>query len=340
MKLGLQLGYWGAGPNAFHVPLAQEAEKLGFDSIWVAESWGNDAFTFATWIAAHTERVKVCSGVVQMSGRTPTSCAMHAVTVDHLSNGRFCLGLGLSGPQVVEGWYGQPYGKPLQRTREYIEIIRQVLRRDPGGVQYDGEFYQLPYHGDHSWDMGKPLKIMTHPLRADLPIFLAAEGPKNVALAGEIADGWLPLYYNPEKPEVYDTLGATKPGFEIAVNLMGCIVTDDDQPETIEAALAGTRAGLGFYIGGMGHKTRNFHKELMGRMGYAREADTIQDLFFEGKRDEAIAAVPVSFADEIGLVGTPARIKDRLAAWEDSPITTLILSGGPDTLRTFAEICA
>jgi F420-dependent oxidoreductase-like protein len=340
MKLGLQLGYWGATPNPFHVPLAQEAEKLGFDSVWVAESWGNDAFSFATWIAAHTERVKVCTGVVQMSGRTPTSCAMHAITVDHLSNGRFGLGLGLSGPQVVEGWYGQPYGKPLTRTREYIEIIRQVLARGPDGVQYDGEFYQLPYRGPHSWDMGKPLKVMTHPLRADLPIYLGAEGPKNVALAGEIADGWLPLYYNPEKTEVYDTLGATTPGFEIAVNLMGCRVTENDRPDTLEAALAGTRAALGFYIGGMGHRTRNFHKELMGRMGYAREAEAIQELFLAGQRDEAIAAVPTQFADEIGLVGTPARIKDRFAAWEASPITTLILSGSPDTLRAFAEICS
>ncbi len=338
MKLGLQLGYWGQGPNPFHVPLAQEAEKLGFDSVWVAESWGNDAFSFATWIAAHTERVRICTGVVQMSGRTPTSCAMHAITVDHLSNGRFGLGLGLSGPQVVEGWYGQPYGKPLKRTREYIDIVRQVLARGADGVQFDGEFYQLPYHGPNSWEMGKPLKVMTHPLRKDLPIYLGAEGPKNVALAAEIADGWLPLYYCPTKPEVYDTLGTPGPDFEIAVNLMGCQVTADDRPETIEAAVAGTRAALGFYIGGMGHKSRNFHKELMGRMGYEREADTIQDLFFEGKRDEAIAAVPVAFADEIGLVGTKARIRDRLAAWEASPVTTVICSGGPDTLRDMAEI--
>ncbi len=338
MKLGLQLGYWGQGPNPFHVPLAQEAERLGFDSVWVAESWGNDAFSFATWIAAHTERVKVCTGVVQMSGRTPTSCAMHAITVDHLSNGRFALGLGLSGPQVVEGWYGQPYGKPLQRTREYIDVIRQVLRRDPAGVSYDGEFVHLPYHGPNSWDMGKPLKVMVHPLRADLPIYLGAEGPKNVALAAEIADGWLPLYYSPDKPEVYDTLPAVGPEFEIAVNLMGCQILDDDAPDTIEAALAGTKAALGFYIGGMGHKSRNFHKELMGRMGYGAEADAIQDLFFAGRRDEAIAAVPTAFADEISLVGTAARIRDRLAAWEASPVTTLILSGGPDTLRAFAEL--
>jgi F420-dependent oxidoreductase-like protein len=341
MKLGLQLGYWGRGPNPFHVPLAQEAERLGYDSVWVAESWGNDAFSFATWMAAHTESIRVCTGVVQMSGRTPTSCAMHAITVDHLSNGRFALGLGLSGPQVVEGWYGQPYGKPIKRTREYIDVIRQVLRRDADGVAFDGEFVHLPYHGDNSWDMGKPLKVMVHPLRADLPIYLGAEGPKNVALAAEIADGWLPLYYCPEKPEVYDTLpapAALPANFEIAVTLMGAAILDDDKPETIEAALLGTKAALGFYIGGMGSRSRNFHKELMGRMGYAGEADTIQELFFADRRDDAIAAVPTAFADEISLVGTPARIKDRLAAWEASPVTTIIVSGGPDTLRGFGEL--
>jgi F420-dependent oxidoreductase-like protein len=338
MKLGLQLGYWGKGPNPFHVPLAQEAERLGYDSVWVAESWGNDAFSFATWIAAHTERVKVCTGVVQMSGRTPTSCAMHAITVDHLSNGRFCLGLGLSGPQVVEGWYGQPYGKPLQRTREYVEVIRRVLAREEGGVHYDGEFVQLPYHGPHSWEMGKPLKVMVHPLRADVPIYLGAEGPKNVALAAEIADGWLPLYYNPERPNVYDSLGPVSPEFEVAVNVMGCRITPSAKPTDLDDALAPTKAALAFYIGGMGSRRRNFHKELMARMGYEAAADTIQELFFAGRRDEAIAEVPTRFADEISLVGPPERIRDRLAAWEASPVTTLIVSGDVDTLRTLAEL--
>ncbi len=340
MKLGLQLGYWGRGPNAFHVPLAKEAERSGFDSVWVAESWGNDAFSFATWIAAHTTTIKICTGVVQISGRTATSCAMHAITIDHLSNGRFGLGLGLSGPQVVEGWYGQPYGRPLQRTREYVDVIRAVLSREDSGVSYDGDFIRLPYSGSDSWDMGKPLKAMVHPLRSDLPIYLGAEGPKNVALAAEIADGWLPLYFNPEKPEVYDTLGTVGPDFEVAVNLMACAITADDKPETIEKALVGTKAALGFYVGGMGHKSRNFHKELMARMGYEAEADTIAELFLAGKRDEAIACVPTAFADEISLVGTRARIKGRLARWEESVVTTLIISGGPETLRDFAEIVA
>jgi F420-dependent oxidoreductase-like protein len=340
MKLGLQLGYWGQGPNPWHVPMAQEAEKLGFDSVWVAETWGNDAFSFATWIAAHTTTIKIATGVVQMSGRTPTSCAMHAITVDHLSNGRFCLGLGLSGPQVVEGWYGQPYGKPLTRTREYVNVIRQVLRRE-GPVHFEGEFVRLPYDGPNSWGMGKPLKVMVHPLRADLPIFLGAEGPKNVALAGEIADGWLPLYWSPFKPEVVaGTLGDVTPGFEIAVNVMGVRVTENDDDDTLADALAGTKAALGFNIGGMGTKDRNFHNELMGRMGYEKEANEIQDLFFAGKRDEAIATVPTAFADEISLVGTKERILDRLAAWQETAVTTMIINGDPDTLRTMAELAA
>jgi F420-dependent oxidoreductase-like protein len=338
VKLGLQLGYWGQGPNPWHVPMAQEAERLGFDSVWVAESWGNDAFSFATWIAAHTSTIKIATGVVQMSGRTPTSCAMHAITVDHLSNGRFCLGLGLSGPQVVEGWYGQPYGKPLTRTREYVDVIRKVLRRD-GPLSYEGEFVRLPYDGPHSWGMGKPLKVMVHPLRADLPIYLGAEGPKNVALAGEIADGWLPLYWSPFKQDlIAGTLGTPKSGFEIAVNVMGVRITDS--MDDVEDALLGTKAGLGFYIGGMGSKSRNFHKELMARMGYEREADTIQELFFAGKRDEAIATVPTAFADEISLIGPKERIRDKLEAWKESMVTTMLVSGDVDTLRTIAELAA
>ncbi len=339
MKLGLQLGYWGKGPNPFHVPLAQEAERLGFDSVWVAESWGNDAFSFATWIAAHTSTIRVNTGVVQISGRTPTSCAMHAITVDHLSNGRFGLGLGVSGPQVVEGWYGQPFAKPLARTREYIDVIRAVLRREEP-VAYEGEFVRLPYDGPNSWGMGKPLRVMVHPLRADLPIYLGAEGPKNVALAAEIADGWLPLYYSPFRPEVYaNALTGVKPDFEVSVNVMGCSVTGDSEEE-IAAALLPTKAALGFYIGGMGHRTRNFHMELMSRMGFEDAANKIQALFFEGKRDEAIAMVPTQFADEISLVGSKARIRDRLAAWADSPVTTIIMSGGPEMLQTMSEIVA
>jgi len=332
VKLGLQLGYWGAGPNPFHVSLAQEAERLGFDSVWTGEAWGSDAFTPLAWIGAQTERIRLCTGVVQLSARTPAATAMHAITLDHLTNGRFSLGLGVSGPQVVEGWYGQPFGKPLARTREYVEIIRRILRRE-APVEFHGEHYKMPYDGPNGWGLGKPLRSITHPLRADMPIMLGAEGPKNVALAAEIADGWIPLYYAPTRPEVYDTLGTTKPGFEVCVTVMGCQITDD-----VEAGLMGTKAGLAFYIGGMGAKDRNFHMELMSRMGYEAEAHRIQELFFEGKREEAIPLVPSAFADEISLIGPKERIRDKLQAWEESPVTTMIVHGDLDTLRTLTEL--
>jgi F420-dependent oxidoreductase-like protein len=333
MKLGLQLGYWQAQPPTGFVELAQEAERLGYDSVWTAEAWGSDAFTPLAWIAAHTQTLKLGTGIVQISARTPASCAMHALTLDHLSGGRLILGLGVSGPQVVEGWYGMPFAKPLTRTREYVNIVRQVFRRE-APVAFQGEFYRLPYDGPGSWGLGKPLRSIVHPLRADLPIYLGAEGPKNVALAAEIADGWLPLYYSPFRPEVYaDSLRAAKPGFEI-VQGVGVHVTND-----IAAGLMPVKAMLGFYIGGMGARQRNFHMELMGRMGFEAEARRIQDLFLAGKREEAIAAVPDRFADEIALVGPLERIKERLAAWRETPVTTLLVgSRDPKVLRTVAEL--
>ncbi len=332
MKLGLQLGYWGALAPANHVDLAVEAEKLGFDSVWTAESWGNDCFTPLAWIGAHTSKIKLGTSVAQLSARTPTACAMAALALDHLSGGRMMLGLGVSGPQVVEGWYGQPFSKPVTRTREYVSIIRQVLARK-GPVTNDGEHYPLPYNGPGAWGMGKPLKPITHPLRADLPIFLGAEGPRNVTQTAEIADGWLPLYYSPYRQEVYaDQLKAAKPGFQIA-STVGVYINDN-----LEEALYPTKAMLAFYIGGMGSKKRNFHKELMSRMGFEKEADQIQDMFFEGKREEAIHVVPDQFADEISLSGSVDRIKERLKAWEDSPVTSLLIHGDENTLRTMAEL--
>jgi F420-dependent oxidoreductase-like protein len=333
LKLGVQFGYWQAGPPPRFVETAQEAERLGYDSVWTAEAWGSDAFTALAWLGAHTQRVKLGTSIVQIAARTPASTAMHVLTLDHLSNGRVILGLGVSGPQVVEGWYGQPFGKPIARTREYIDIVRQVLRREKP-VTNAGKHYPLPYHGPNAWNLGKPLRSITHPLRANVPIYLGAEGPKNVALAAEICDGWLPLYYSPFRPEVYaDSLGKPKPGFEIAVT-MACKVCDD-----VAAGLAPVKAMLGFYIGGMGAKDRNFHKELMGRMGYEAEAQKIQDLFFEGKRGEAIAAVPDAFADEISLVGPRERIQERLAAWRESAVTTLLVPGNDiDTIRAMAEL--
>lgn len=333
LKLGVQLGYWGALPPPDVVGLAQEAERLGYDSIFTAEAWGSDAFTPLAWIGAHTSKIRLGTSIAQMSARAPTATAMAALTLDHLSKGRVILGLGVSGPQVVEGWYGQPFSKPLARTREYVNIIRQVLRRE-APVTNDGPHYPLPYTGPGSWGLGKPLRPITHPLRADLPIFLGAEGPKNVQLTFEIADGWFPLYYSPYRPEVYaDAVENAKPGFEIAQ--MVIISVSDD----VAAALLPVKAMLGFYIGGMGAKKRNFHKELMSRMGFEAEADEIQRLFLEGKRDEAIAVVPDRFADEISLVGPKERIRDRLQAWRETPVTSLLVAGhDPSILRTVAEL--
>jgi F420-dependent oxidoreductase-like protein len=332
LKLGVQLGYWGAQPSPNIIETAQRAEQLGFDSVWTAEAWGSDAFTPLAWIGAHTTKIRLGTAVVQLSARTPTATAMAALTLDHLSNGRMILGLGVSGPQVVEGWYGQPFSKPLARTREYIGIIRQVLARE-GPVTNDGPHYPLPYKGEGSWDLGKPLRSITHPLRADLPIFMGAEGPKNIALAAEIADGWVPLYTNPFRPETYaESLKDVKPGFEISQFLM-VNVSDD-----LEQALAPVKAMLGFYIGGMGAKSKNFHMDLMSRMGYEQDAHKIQELFMDGKRAEAIAAVPDAFADEISLCGPRDRIKDRLEAWKESPVTSLLLANqDEDAMRMMAE---
>ena len=333
MKLGLVWGYWTAQPPEGVVELTQAAENAGFDSVWTAESWGSDAFTPLTWIAAHTSTIRLGTSVVQMSARTPTATAMHAMTLDHLSGGRMVLGLGVSGPQVVEGWYGQPANKPLARTREYVEIIRRALRRE-GHLEFHGEFYNHPYTGPESTGLGKPLKIMTHPLRSEIPILLGAEGPKNVTQTAEIADGWFPLYYSPFRQEVYaDQIADRKDGFEINP-IVTFNVTDD-----VEQALWPVKASLGFYIGGMGAKGQNYHTKLMARMGFEEEAYRIQDLFFEGKRDEAIAAVPDSFADEISLVGPEGRIKARLEEWRKSPITSLLISArSPEALRQAADI--
>ncbi len=333
LKLGLQLGYWQAQPPSNFLGVAQEAERLGYDIVFTAEAWGSDAFTPLTWIAAHTERIRLGTAVVQLSARTPTATAMHTLTLDHLSKGRVTLGLGVSGPQVVEGWYGQPFGKPISRTREYVDIVRQVLRRE-APVQNDGPHYPLPYTGEGSWGMGKPLRPITHPLRADVPIFLGAEGPKNVALAAEMCQGWLPLYYSPFRQEVYaESLAKAPADFEICAGVT-ISITDD-----VKAGLMPMKAMLGFYIGGMGSRKRNFHKELMARMGFEAEADKIQELFFEGKREEAIAMVPDEFCDEISLVGPVERVRERLDAWRDTPVThLLVMSHDPAQMRTIAEV--
>lgn len=333
LKLGLAQGYWSAAPKPNFVELAQEAERLGFDSVWSAEAWGNDAFTPLAWIGAQTEKIKLGTAVVQLSGRTPASCAMHALTLDYLSNGRMLLGLGVSGPQVVEGWYGRPFPKPLARTREYIDIIRQVLARQ-GPVTNDGPHYPLPYKGEDGTGLGKPLKPIVHPLRDNIPIYMGAEGPKNIALAAEIADGWLPLFYNPYDESVYaESLVNAPPDFDIA-QMVTVNITDD-----IDSALLQVKYFLSFYVGGMGAKSTNFHKNLFIRMGYEAEAEKIQQLFMEDKRDEAAQVIPDELADSLALVGPKDRIKDRLDAWRESRVTTLLVTANEKSdLQAMAEL--
>ncbi len=329
MKLGLTLGYWGAQPSD-PIDLVLEAERLGYDSAWTAEAYGSDAFSPLCWLGARTSRIKLGTAVVQLSARTPACVAMTAATIDHLSNGRLILGLGVSGPQVVEGWYGQPFPRPLERTREYIEIIRRILRREEP-LEFQGKQYQVPYPGGTG--MGKPLRLIVHPLRSDIPIYMGAEGPKNVALATEIADGWLPIFYSPYRTEMYrEPLAGIRDGFEIACPVT--VVLNDD----VERALSMVKLYLSFYIGGMGAPQQNFHLNLIRRMGFEAEAEKVQALFMEGKRQEAQAAVPDALADEISLVGPAERIRDRLAAWRESPVTSILVgSADPKALRVMAE---
>ncbi len=333
LRLGYQFGYWTAEPRAARdlIEQARRVEDLGYDSLWTGESWSSDAFSPLAAVAGATERIKLCTGIAQLSARPPTTLAMHAMTLDGLSGGRMVLGVGVSGPQVVEGWYGEPFARPLERTREFVEVIRQALRRDEP-VTSDGPQHPLPYTGPGATGLGKPLKLITHPLRTEIPILLGAEGPKNVALAFEIAQGWLPLYFPPSRTDLYD-LPAVPDDFEIAVNVS--VVVGDDVAE----CLWPIKAVLGFYVGGMGAKDRNFHAELMARMGYEEEAHRIQDLFFAGRRDEAIAAVPDEFADEISLVGPKERIAERLEAWRRSPVTTLLIgTQDPTVLELMADL--
>ncbi|MEU3279948.1 LLM class F420-dependent oxidoreductase [Streptomyces antibioticus] len=335
MRLGLALGYWGRGPDPGHLALAREAERLGYDSVWTAESWGSDAFTPLTWIAAHTTRIGLGTAVAQMAARSPTTTAMHALTLDHLSGGRMTLGLGLSGPQVVEGWYGRPFPKsPLAATREYVDVVRQVLRREAPVELGEGRFHPLPYRGPDATGLGRPLRSITHPLRSGLPLLLGAEGPRNVAQTVRIADGWLPLYWSPSRPDAYGPgLASLPPGFRVAP--MARVRVCDDLAE----GLLAVKTMLGFYIGGMGHATRNFHADLMARMGYEEEARRIQALFLAGRREEAVLAVPDAFADEISLIGPRERIAERLESWRKGPVTDLLaLAPDPNTLRVLAEL--
>lgn len=331
MKLGIGLGPLGAPGGEKIIAAAQEAENLGYDTIWVPEIYGADCFTPLAWVGAHTERINLGTSIMQISARTPASAAMHAVALDHLSNGRLVLGIGVSGPQVVEGWYGQPYPKPLARTREWIQIFRKIVAREEP-VSFDGEHYQLPLDG--GMGLGKPLKLIQHPVRDHIPVYLGAEGPKNVALSAELFDGWIPMFISPYRMmDVYkDAMAIRTPQFEIAATLP--VILDDD----LDRALLQVKQQVGFYVGGMGAKSFNVHKDHISRFGFAEAADEIQSLFMSGQRDQAIAAVPDELADEISLCGSKARIRDRLAAWRESPVTQLVVgSNDPATLQFMAE---
>ena len=314
-------------------------ESLGYDSVFTAESWGSDAISPLAWWGAGTTKLRLCTNIVQISARTPSATAMAAITMDHLSGGRFCLGLGVSGPQVVEGWYGQRFNKPLARTREYVSIIRKILDRDER-LTNDGPEYPIPARD--GMGLGKALNVMTHPVRKDLPIFIGADGPKNVALAAEIADGWYPIFYAPRHEEMYSkhlAEGFARPtarrkpdDFEILA--MATTFIDDD----IDRAYERAKPNIALYVGGMGAQEMNFHADVFRRLGYEEAVDKIQNLFLNGKQNEAIAAVPREMVDEICLVGPPAKIKHDLEAWRDSKVTTLVIGGTPDTLRTMAEL--
>jgi F420-dependent oxidoreductase-like protein len=346
MKLGLQLGYWGAGPPAGTGELVKAAEDAGFDAIFTAEAWGSDAFTPLAWWGRETSRVRLGTSIVQMSGRTPTSIAMHALTLDHLSGGRVVLGMGVSGPQVVEGWYGQPFAKPLARTREVVDIIRQVLARE-APVTNDGPHYPLPYAGEGSVGLGKALKPIVHPLRADIPIWLGAEGPKNVAQTAEIADGWIPIFYTPKSAGMYQPWldeGFARPGarrtrddFEIAATCHLQITSGD--PAEKQAVVDAMKPYVSLYMGGMGAKEQNFHKQVFDRMGYAELADQVQKLYLSGEKDRATALIPDELVDDMHIIGSESEVRERVAQWEETGVTTLLLSlGSADDVRRIAEV--
>jgi F420-dependent oxidoreductase-like protein len=342
MRIGYATGYWKQSPPAGALRAVRTAERLGFESVWTAEAYGSDAFTPLAWWGSRTSRIRLGTGIAQLSARTPAATAMAALTLDHLSGGRVILGLGASGPQVVEGWYGQPYPKPLARTREYIAIVRDILARD-GAVTADGPHYPLPYSGPDATGLGKPLQSTVHPLRADLPIYLAAEGPKNVALAAEIADGWLPFLFSPRANAEFagylDTGFALRsPGlsprsdFEVAVQL--AVIPHPD----VEQAADLVRPIIALYVGGMGAKGANFHRNVIDRLGYSAECDRIQELYLAGRKAEAIAAVPTRLVEEVALIGPPEKIRDELQAWEESVVTTLLVQGPAFALRTIRDV--
>ncbi len=341
MRLGLTAGYSGAQLSV-NIDLILEAERLGFDSVWTAEAYGSDAISPLAWIAAKTSKIRLGTAIMQMPARTPAMTAMTAMSLDSLSGGRFILGLGPSGPQVVEGWHGVPYGKPLTRTREYVSIVRQILRRE-APLEHKGEHYQIPYAGPDATGLGKPLKSILHG-RPDLEIYTASIGPAGIACSAEVADGLIPVWMNPERFDLLEPhleKGFAKAGggkslssFDVAP-FVTCVMGDD-----LERCRMPVKGMLSLYIGGMGARDKNFYNDYAKRLGYEEAAVTIQDLYLDGKKGEALAAVPDRLVDEVALVGPKERIVERLEAWKASPVSSMLIGGGQaDALRVLAEAC-
>lgn len=343
MKLGILLGYKGA-PGGPDMDLILEAERLGYDSVWTSEAWGSDAVTPAAWVLARTSKIKVGTGIMQMSARTPSCAAMTAMSLQSMSDGRFLLGLGPSGPQVIEGWHGEVFGKPLKRTREYIGIIRQILAREKP-LEFQGEFYQIPNTGPGTTGLGKALKTIMHP-DPDLKIYTGSFSPNGLRTAGQVADGVQPIYMIPEKADLvraHIEEGRAKAGhstdlsdFDIAPFVR--VAMGDD----LQACRDTIKQELAFYIGGMGARDKNFYNDYTKRLGYEDAAVKIQDAFLDGRRAEAVAAVPDQLVDDTALVGPPDRIKDRMQAWKaaakDNSVGSMLLGiKDPKALRVIAE---
>jgi F420-dependent oxidoreductase-like protein len=339
LKLGLNTGYWAGGPPPGMQETILEAERMGYDSVWTAEAYGSDCLTPLAWWGSRTERIRLGTAIVQMSARQPAATAMAAMTMDHLSGGRFVLGLGVSGPQVVEGWYGQSFPKPLARTREYIGILRDIWARQ-GPVTNDGPHYPLPL--PDGTGLAKPLKSSIHPLREDIPIYLGAEGPKNVALCAELCDGWLAMLLCPDNQAMFEeyldegfareAARHSKEDFDVAATVP--FILCDDVQQGIDAM----RPFYALYFGGMGAKGANFHANVPARMGYEDEIRAIQELYLGGKKNEAMAKIPAELIEKMSLVGPKEKIRDELEAWRESIVTTMLVSGDENTLRTAAEL--
>jgi len=340
MKLGLSIGYSRAQLD-IPVKLVQRAEELGYDSVWTAEAYGSDAVTPLAYLAALTKRIKLGTGIMQLAARTPANAAMSAATVDAMAGGgRFIAGLGVSGPQIVEGWYGEPWGKPYYRMKDYVAIMRKIFRRE-GPVTHDGKEYSLPYTGPGALGIGKPLKSILH-MNPDIPIYLATGNESTVKLTAEIADGWLPMgfmpgamdEYRPWLEEGFKRAGNGKgfKDFAIAANVH--VEVDND----VKGALAKLKPEVALYVGGMGHKDKNFHNDIMVRRGFGDAAKRIQELYLAHAKDEAIAAVPDEWVDMKSLVGPPARIRERYRAWEDCGADTIsVRSRQPEAIEVMAQ---